>query len=440
MKECNHKTIMRRISALLALIFISGCASYRLDEAQGNLRSSFARHDFDRTVALLQKYDRKDIYKSKDNVLYNLEMGTATHFSAQYDSSSLYFSRAEDEIDALFTKSISQGVVSFLFSNDNALSYNGESYEDIYLNAFKSLNYIHQGNLDGALVEARRMAYKLSQVEVKYKGVAQTLAKADTLNRGDWKAGKSSVQNSALSHYLASALYAKTGHPNDARIEYEKMLEAINEQPNLSRFDVDKQALQQIKNPGTYNVMVVGFAGRAPIKYQNDVRLYLDKSDLYLKFSLPALRLYPSRVTRVEAVLNDSTRIPLQLVEEMDAVAKEVYKVKEPIIYARTFVRSLAKAIGTNAAGRAVEKENEGFGFLINLLGKVGQEFTEKADTRGWQTMPGKAYVTTLRLPRGENNVRIEYYDRGQLLYTRTANIKIDPNKNLQLIESLYWN
>lgn len=431
---------MKKVLALLVIMGISGCVSYRLDDAQGNLRSSFARHNFDQTVNLLRKYNRKDVYKSKDHVLYNLEMGTATHFSAQYDSSSYYFSRAEEEIDALFTKSISRGVASFLVSNDNALSYNGEAYEDVYLNAFKSLNYIHRGDLDGALVEARRMAYKLSRIEDKYKGVARALAKADTLHRGDWTTGRSAVQNSALSHYLAAALYAKTGNPDNARIEYEKLLEALQEQPNYSRFNTNRKALQQIKQPGHYNVLIVGFAGRAPVKYQNDVRLYLDESDLYLKFSLPALRLYPSRVTHIEAVVNDSIRVPLQLIEEMDAVAKEVYKVKEPIIYARTFLRSLSKAIGTNAAGRAVEKEHEGLGLFINLLGKVGQEFTEKADTRGWQTMPGQAYVATLNLPPGENNVRIKYYDGDRLLYTRKAGLHINPNANLQLIESLYWN
>lgn len=431
---------MRKTVVLLAVIIISGCASYRLDEAQDSLRSSFARHNFDKTVSLLQRYDRKDIYRSKDNVLYNLEMGTATHFSGQYDSSSHYFTQAEEQIDALFTKSISQGITSFLFANDNTLSYNGEAYEDIYLNAFKSLNYIHRSDLEGALVEARRMAYKLSRIETKYKGVAEALSKADTLGRGNWKTGSSSVQNSALSHYLASVLYAKSGKPDDARIEYEKLLQALNEQPNYNRFTINKTGLQQIKTADAYNVLIVGFAGRAPIKYQNDVRLYLNEPDLYLKFSLPELRLYNSRITRIEAVVNDSTRIPLQLIEQMDAVAKEVYKVKEPIIYARTFVRSLAKAIGTNAAGRAVEKENEGLGFLINLLGKVGQEFTEKADTRGWQTMPGQAYVSTLNLPPGEHQVQIQYYDHNNLLYTKTALMNINPNESLELIESLYWN
>ena len=432
---------MTRKIYLLLIILVTGCASYRLDEAQTNLRSSFATHNFGKTANLLEKYERKDIYKSKDNVLYNLEMGTVAHFNGQYDSSTEHFSEAEQEIDDLFTRSISRGIASFIFKNDNTLAYNGEAYEDIYLNAFKSLNFIKQNDLEGALVEARRMSYKLSRVEQKYKGLAQALSKADTLGKGDWKTGQQSVQNSPLGHYLSSILYAKSGKPDDARIEYEKTLEAIQNMPGGSISKADRQRLQAIKNGSQYNVLLVGFAGRAPIKYQHDTRLYLDDADLYLKFSLPYLRLYHSQVAQVNAVINQDQIIPLQLIEQMDVVAREVYKVKEPIIYARTLVRSLAKAIGSNAAGRAIKKENKGLGFLVNILGKVGQEFTEKADTRSWQTMPGQAYATTAQLPPGSHHVEIEYRDaQGNLLYSRQAQLEIAPNENLALLESLYWN
>ena len=432
---------MKKLATFLLIVLLAGCASYRLDEAQTNLRSTFAKHDYRQATNLLEKYERKEVYKSKDQVLYNLEMGTVAHFNGEYETSTKHLSSAEEEIDALFTKSISRGIKSFLFTNDNALSYNGEAYEDIYLNTLKSLNFIHQNDLEGALVEARRMSYKLSRIEEKYEGAAKALSKADTLQRGDWKTGNQSIQNSPLSHYLSAVLYAKSGKPDDARIEYEKLLQSFRSLPNKYAVEADKESYQQIKNPNAYNVLLVGFAGRAPFKYQNDIRLYLNDADLYLKFSLPALRLYNSKVASVRAVVNDEQQISMPLIEQMDVVAKEVYKVKEPIIYARTFVRSLAKAISTNAAGRAIEEENEGLGFLVNLLGKVGQEFTEKADTRSWQTMPGQAYVSTVQLPAGTHNVKMEYRSaNGQLLYTREATINISPNENLELMESLYWN
>lgn len=433
---------MKKVFLLLisGLVF-SGCATYKIQEAQTRVRSSFATHNFDKTVHLLEKYDRKNIYQSKDRVLYFLEMGTAMHFNARYDSSSHYFSLAEKQMNELFTKSISRGIASFLITNDNSLAYNGEAYEDVYLNAFKSLNYIQQNNFESALVEARRMSFKLSQIETKYRGLAQALSKTDTLHKGDWEPNSLAIQDSPFSHYLASVLYAKSGKPDDARIEYEKMLQAITNLPPKYQFNVNRKSLQQVKNPDEYNVLLVGFSGRAPIKYQNDIRLYIDEHDLYLKFSLPSLRLYPSRVARVDAVVNDSLRIPLQLIEQMDVVAKEVYKAKEPIIYARAFVRSLTKAIVTNAAEKSVKKEKKGLRFLVNIFGIAGQELSEKADTRGWQTMPGKTYVSTLNLPPGNHQVDIEYRDhRGTVLYTQKKELVISPNESLELLETLYWN
>lgn len=424
------------------LVYLSGCASYRLDEAQHSLRSTFAAHDFERTVSLLENYEKKGVYKNKDNVLFNLEMGLAQHFNNRFDSSSVYLSKAEEQIDQLYTKSISRGLKSFLLTNDNALEYNGEDYEDIYINAFKSLNYIQQNNLEAALVESRRIAFKLSQLEIKYEGLANALSKADTLKRAEWKAGEVNVQNSAFGHYLSALLYAKSGKPDDARIEYEKLLEAFNDQPGIYNFQKpDSESLQRIKDPGSFNLLITGFAGRAPIKKQNDVRTYLPGDDLYLKFSLPSLHLYRSRVHRVQAVINDTLTVPVPLMEEMDVVAKEVYKAKEPIIYARAFARSLVKAIGTNSISRAIEDENEDLGILANIFGKIGQEISEKADLRSWQTMPGKAYANVIKLKPGTHRLRMEYLDEyGQLLFSGEKEIHISAADELELFETLYWN
>lgn len=428
--------------AVILLTQIAGCAGYRLDKAQESLRSSFASQDFDKTIRLLKGYEKRGVYKNKDKVLYNLEMGVARHFDDQYDSSSIYLSRAEEQIDRLYTKSISRGIQSFLLTNDNALEYNGEDYEDIYLNAFKSLNFIHQHNLDAALVEARRIAFKLSQLEIKYKGLANALEKADSLKKTEWKAGKSNVQNSALGHYLSAVLYAKSGKPDDARIEYEKLIQAFDDQPSVYNFQKpEREALRKIKDPDSYNLLITGFAGRAPIKRQNDVRTYLPSEDLYLKFSLPSLHLYNSRVHRIRAVLNDTVSVPIYLIEEMDVVAKEVYKVKEPIIYGRTFVRSLVKAVGSNGISRAIRDKNESLGVLANIFGKIGQEFSEKADLRSWQTMPGKAYANVVKLEAGDHHLKMEYLDNaGRLIFSREKSIRISSAGELELFEALYWN
>jgi len=436
----------RTLLATIVLIFFSqllgGCAAYRLDRAQDGLRSSFASHDYQKTVKLLQKYEKEQIYKQRDHVLFNLEMGMAQHFSGQYDSSSVHLNKAEDRMEQLYTKSVSRGVQAFLLTNDNTLEYDGEDYEDIYLNVFKSLNFIHQNNLEAALVEARRISFKLSQLEIKYKGMAKALQHADTLGRQEWKAAKINVQNSALGHYLSTILYAKSDRPDDARIAYQNLHEALDEQPGIYSFQKpDQDLLQKIRDPQAYNMLLTAFAGRAPVKRQQDVRTYLHEEDLYLKFSLPSLQLHRSRVHRVRAIINDTLVVPIPLLEEMDLVAREIYKAKEPIIYARAFARSFVKAAGVTTASNAIEEENEDLGLLANIFGKIGQEVSEKADLRSWQTLPGKAYANVVKLEPGRHKLRMEYLGRnGQLLYSGETEMQIRRNKNLELFETLYWN
>lgn len=434
---------MKRISGFILLAFmIGGCAAYQLDSAQTNLRTSFASGDYSSTAELIQNLSQEGVYKSKDRVLLNLESGMTNHFAGNYQQSIQSFNEAENQIDELYTKSVTRAIQSFVV-NDNSLAYDGEDYEDIYLNVFKSLNFIHQNELESALVEVRRVSYKLTRLGEKYHGLVEELSKADTTSTDPdkWKTGETNVQNSALGRYLSAILYAKTNKPDDARIEYENLLKAYQEQPSVYAFDnPSAEELKKITDPDAYNVLVKCFTGRGPTKTQNDLRIYLDESDTYLKFSLPTLQMYNSQVRSVNVKVNGE-QVPLHLIEEMDLVAKEVYKVKEPIIYARTVVRTFLKAAAADKLKDEAAEEDETLGKFVNLMGKIAQETTEKADLRSWQTMPGKAHATVLKLPPGEHELEVQYFNSaGKLIYTDNQILNVEPDNPLNLLESIYWN
>lgn len=431
--------IRGRILILLVFVLFS-CSAYELDSAQKSLRSTFAGRNYAESVDLLSEYQRKKVYKNKDAVLLSLEQGTANHFAGNYKDSNTYFTSAEDQIDYLYTKSVSRAIKSFV-TNDNALAYDGEDYEDVYLNIFKALNYIQMDELEPALVESRKIAYKLGQLDLKYKDLVDALSKADTTEHIKWETGKTNVQNSALGHYLSAILFAKMNKPDDARIEYEKLLHSFNDQASLNSFNPPNPSqMRRITHPESYNVLVTCFSGRAPRKIQQDIRLYLHEPDLYLKFSVPSLEMYASQVDWIEVEVDNEVTRRVNLSEKMDVVAREVYKVKEPIIYARAMIRAFLKAVGTNKLSKQIGKKHEALGDIANILGKIGQEATEKADLRGWQTMPGKAYTALLNLPAGEHNVSIKYYGGGRLLFSDTQTISVSGQRSLELIESLYWN
>lgn len=435
---------MHKLTVLIiACLFLSGCAAYQLDSAQNELRSSFASGNYDTTADLIKTLNAKDVYKSKDQVLLQLEQGMVHHFAGNYQTSSKHFTDAEYLMEDLYSKSVSRAVKSFLM-NDTALDYDGEDYEDIYLNVFKGLNFIHQNDLEGALVEVRRVNFKLSQLDQKYNGLIQSLAKADTTSTGEdkWKTGKTRVTNSMMARYLSTALYAKTNKPDDARIEHENLMKAFQERQNVFEVDDGSSAdFSYLKNPESYNVLVQAFTGRAPTKAPNDIRYFHQETDTYIKISLPVLETYSSQVRFVKINIDEGETIPLDLIEEMDQVAKEVYKVKEPIIYARAVVRGFLKMLASEKLKKEAKDEDDALGSIVGFLGKVAQETTEKADLRSWQTMPGKAYATVLDLPPGSHTLNINYYNSsGSVVHSDQKIINISEDNPLQLVESIYWN
>ena len=435
------------MATVCAVILLQQCAAYKLAGVQNNLIRQIERQEYNTAEQLLVKNWKNDVYRYKDRVLYNLELGTVRHFSGDYRSSFEAFKEAENFIDDLYTKSVSRAIQSFIV-NDNVLAYDGEDYEDIYLNMFNTLNFLHLNNLESALVESRRIAYKLEQLDIRYEGLVNALSRADTTEFNEWKAGNTNVESSSLGHFLSGVLFSKTGNPDDARIEAEKLSKSLDRQEiNFnSLLTLPDSLIQQINRPDTYNTLLVTFSGKTPEKVQYDTRIYLEESDFYLKFSLPKLRMRPTNVRSVRAIIDDSAPKSVHLIEEMDRIAAEVYKVKMPVIYARTVVRSLLKALSTQSFNSDNDDGNDEDGNktlekALNFLGKIGQEVTEKADLRGWQTMPGKAYVQLLQLPEGEHTVTIEYVGPYGTLHQEDKTIHIKANKNaLNVIESVYWN
>lgn len=422
------------------LILISGCASYSLDKAQNSLRDNFSNHNFESATTELDRFDRKEIYKKKDQVLLDLERGMVNHFSGNYSESNQYFSEAELGIEDNFTRSISRGIQSMLVS-DNSLVYGGEDYEDVYINVFKSLNFIHQKDFESALVEARRITFKLEGIEARNRGLADMFAKSDSISEADWKPGDRVVENSALGHYLSAVLYAKSGREDNARIETERTFRAINDQQKAFNFSSPPPGeIEKVQNGNDYNLLITGFSGRSPTKVQNDVRLFLGENNTFVKLSLPSLELYNSTVDHIEVVAGDSLIIPTFVIEEMDKVAADVYKVKEPLIYARSLTRSIIKATGSTLITKEANKQSEGLGFVTWLAGVIGQEISEKADLRGWQTLPGKAHVNVAKLPPGVHDLKINYYSQqNRLLYTEYQTVEIGSSNTLSLVETLYW-
>lgn len=432
------------IWGLLAyLVLVTGCGSQKLVNGQNQMRASFQSGDFERADIIADSLKENEIYEAKDRVLYALEKGTINYFKGDYEQSIESFTNAEEYIDQFFTKSIKTGVGAFL-SNDNQLNYNGEVYEDVYLNGFKSLGYLKMDDFESALVEARRIAQKLSEAEQKYNEYASAMAESDTTEKDiKWEAGTSSIHDSPLSHYLAGALYAKAGEEDGARIEMDKLKRAINNHQAMpdSKLKFDS-AFAKIQHPDQYNTMLMAFCGNAPDKVDLIINTDLNFDGRGVKIAIPKLKMRPSNVGVIEVVINDTMNTELKIIEEMDKVARETFKIKQPIIIARATIRGVLKSVAQEGVTGAIEDEYGSIaGDVASFLGGRAREATEQADLRGWQTMPGKVYTNVVKLPAGEHDVTFNYYSpAGKLLYSEARNIKISEQERLEPIASIYSN
>ncbi len=501
-------------SFLGALFLLWGCtASKTVTETQMHLRGveNYRSVDVKSMSTLLNEYRKTD----EDEVLYELESGMLHHYRGNWKTSSKHFQRADRAIERQYTKDISKNLKSFLV-NDLQLPYEGEPYESIYLTTFNCLNYLHKGDTQGALVEMRRISHKLELLNDRYKGLAQSLMSRDTAVTAVKKADEEMEgvellsrgetppeirQHSALGRFLTTVLHGRTGAPDDAHIELQKLRTALEDQGQLnflteiaratgsprttskgalsptwgqdewaasdilsSLFEMQYPFLEemageeratetkeasavsvpapsQLTEGERYNAVFLAFTGRAPVKEQKSfhIPVPLEEEVVQLHFAVPILKTQESQVDRVRAVTaGDTLRVPM--VEDMQAVAHEMFETKKPLIYTRAVIRAFLKMGATEGAQELAEDEiGETAGFLAKQAGNLMSYQAAQADTRGWQTMPGYAHAVAAKLPEGEHQVQFEYLsERGRVLKRRTRAVRVREGSDLALAESIY--
>lgn len=459
--ELKFKQLLIFIFLSLIIFFIAGCGSLKTNkDFYLNIDQKAELLDFNGAANLLE-YDKDDNYGDKDDVLYCLDMGMLYHYAGEYEKSNEMLTKAENDIEDLYTKSITKAVGSILL-NDNALDYFGEDYENIYLNVFKSLNYLHLGNFEDAFVEIRRVNEKLSKLEVKYKNLADEYNKSKK-KKVDFKIGKSNFHDSALARLLSLLFYRSEGRIDDARIDLEKVKEAWETEANV----YNNQSLplnNYLDNTSKAKIDFISFIGRSPEKYAkkiivhsetNLILLYLsDGKDerkldaiawpgitkgLHLKFAMPYIEKRGSEVARVEVIIKNNARTNLYQFESIENVAVETFKIKEPIILIKAITRTVIKALLNEAINKELDKKTGGgiFGSLTRAITGAAFDATENADLRISHYFPSMIYTGELEVDPGKYDIKIRYFSNdNRLIMEEDFGEKYIGRGKLNLLES----
>ena len=439
-------------SCLLSLSLLTGCGPsvnrYLLIE------QSLLAGDPTRAAAIVEQSEKE--YEGKSRVLYGMDRGMTLQLAGQYQQSSAALEQAEGEVDRLYTRTIRSETASFL-TNDNALPYEGDPYEQVMINVVKALNYAAQGQSQEALVEARRIDHRLNVLSDTVKdassyrndGFARYLSGILYESAGDLNNAFIAYRN-AYEAYEAARGWSKTPYPPSLRSDLLRTAEALS---LTTEFEEYRRQFPDItwepfsKQQQLAQVVMISYNGRAPRKEDHylDVPISLDALQLVLlnrglspsshqrnRAADSVLYGLNGRVVRVALprLVPQKTQVPFETMTLTDAVghpitvrSEQVYNVtalaekslsdRMPGITVKALARAATKFAlaegATRGAQQAAGKDAAPWvGLVVGLLTKGLAVASEEADKRSWQTLPDEIHVARVWVPPSQYQLSIQ--------------------------------
>lgn len=430
---------------LLTLIFIS-CASGPDIETRNFAKTG----DYQSAIYLIEENINR-FYNNSNEVLYYLDKGLLEHYSGLHEESFNSLTKAENYIFDLYSKSITKKIGSLLI-NDNVTDYAGEDYEDIYINIFKALNFINQGNIESAFVEIRRFDNKQKELSTKYSALLAEGKESVKKNRAEQRDSSVEFHNSALARYISMLLYRSEGDMDSARIDRQYIDSAFEKQPSIYNFSQPKNLDNELQVPDNMaRLNIVSFSGLAPIKEAKTERFfYYDTNDKlnYIKIELPYMVKQTSMVNKIQVLVDKADGTPvtdfiLSPLESISNIAVDTFNQVQSIIYFRSITRALSKTAAREVVNVAYEEigSDSTLGLFLgitSLVMNVTNKVTESADIRISKFFPSLASVGGVNLVPGVYNIRVNYYTSGSSLIKSEEflNINVDKDK-LNLLEAV---
>ncbi len=300
---------------LILIVLLGGCTSFMDISATQSLYKG-AKYEGAYESLLLEA---PSLLKKQGPIIVNYDLGILSRLSGNYKDSNNYFSESERLIWEAYTESVSGNIASFLV-NDNTKAYQGEEYEDMYLNVFKALNYMHLGETEAALVELNRSIEKQTFLKQKYEQYERQVseyARDEGLNTPEVQTYATSFSTSALSNYLSASVAQSLGEDNTLHYAIDQVRHAFSSQPSLYPFPLPSVvAIKEDPFPHDKGrVQLVSFSGQSPLKEERMERVYVSRYNrakiAYLSSSeaIPRYKLsgFPSKV-REKSPYNELSR------------------------------------------------------------------------------------------------------------------------------------
>lgn len=408
-------------------LFASGCATYsdRMQSATEAVQAgAYAEglKDLNKALKVDSEQELPSRWRSTD-ALTVLERAIVLQSLGQYKESSRDLSAAEQEIELLdLRRNGIDGLSKYLYS-DSSGKYKAPPSERLALNAINLLNYLAEGDLDGAAVEARR-----------FQAQREFLA-----TQGIEAPGPAS-----LGSYLAGCVFEKLGEGDRALRYYEEALAGSGalaslrapvarlapanayRGPALEKLLAESRKLAP-RNARMGEILIVTSVGRVPHKVPermpigaavgfvgtiltDDLRVLERSAFKVLVF--PALQPVGSQLSSV-AVAVDGQTASLDLITDLGAAVAAEYEANKPAIIAAGVTRLLTRAAIAEGARVAGNQGDNVIGVLAALATEAALVAADRPDTRSWTLLPGRILATRIPVLAGEHSVDVAFGQPG---------------------------
>ena len=406
---------------LLLVLILGGCSSV-IDIS--NTENLYSQGNFSAAYAsLLSK--RESIIQRQGSLIMDMDAGLLSRLNGEYKLSNEQLSSSERKIKEAYTESVTANIASFIV-NDNTRPYQGEDYEDIYINVFKALNYLHLGEETSALVELNRSIEKQTFLKQKYETQAKRVtsyAKDKGINNVEQSTYSVAFSSSALANYLSMVVARGVGDDNQFRYSFDQIERSFQTQPTLYPFAIPT-SIPQEEEPipeQKARLNLVAFNGLSPQKQEAVEAVYVSRNN-YAKIAYPILVERRSPIQRVVVSLDDGTSFPLERIESLSSIAIETFKAKSALSRLKAVTRSTLKALGVAVYDSVTSKDKEQTvgEELLSMVMKLFNYASESADVRSSHFLPSTAWVGAVNLTPGEYTLKVAFQDLGgRTIYTQ---------------------
>lgn len=401
---------------LLLPFLLLGCASYQKKVAP--TKNFLKSRQCDQAIEAISKLSEPS---GVDQLALLMEHGTTLQICEKYTESTQKFTQAENLAESVDYTSVSE-VASATLTSEGAMTYKGDTFEKLFLNASKALNFLQQKKSDEALVEVRKMNQKF----VKFKNEE-----------------RKNFELNSFCKYLSGLIWESTGQFDDACIDYKDAYFTATQFR-----DVGVQMLATCWNANRtdeFNTLVKKInATKEEIETAKSSKAKSEIVLIYLQGWGPQKLANPQSPTfpYLVSVSNTTQKLSVDLFEKnkdkssKSFISDTIYSVSDAAIaslnadQASLIARRLGARVAKHVVADQIRQQNELLGFVA-LVAMVG---SDQADLRQWSFLPNTIQIIRIPVSPGSYNLKLNGLGFNNQITEPFQDVEINVEKRQKVI------